>query len=121
MDRPAVVLENEEAVYDFYLRHQQNRQVARVAYAALAQRFKPRVSYPDGAREDLRRLIYDDTRIIIAVNHLSETDPYTVAATAWASPLRCGNPSRRWRYRRRQSRASRLSERSKRSSTSSSG
>jgi len=88
MDRPAVVLENEEAVYDFYLRHQQNRQVARVAYAALAQRFKPRVSYPDGAREDLRRLIYDDTRIIIAVNHLSETDPYTVAATAWASPLR---------------------------------
>lgn len=88
MDRPAVVLENDETVYDFYLRHQQNRQVARLAYAALARRFKPRVSYRDGAREELRRLVYDDTRLIIAVNHLTETDPYTVAATAWASPLR---------------------------------
>lgn len=88
MDRPAVILENDETVYDFYLRHQQNRQVARLAYAALARRFKPRVSYADGAREDLRRLVYDDTRLIVAVNHLTETDPYTVAATAWASPLR---------------------------------
>ncbi|AYJ47887.1 lysophospholipid acyltransferase family protein [Rhodococcus sp. P1Y] len=88
MDRPAVILENDETVYDFYLRHQQNRQVARLAYATLARRFKPRLSYPGTAREELRRLVYDDTRLIIAVNHLSETDPYTVAATAWASPLR---------------------------------
>ncbi len=88
MDRPAVSLENYRAVYDFYLRHQQNRHVTRLAYAALARRFKPRVDYPDGAREDLRRLIYDDTRLILAVNHLTETDPYTVAASAWASPLR---------------------------------
>ncbi|WP_072804920.1 lysophospholipid acyltransferase family protein [Rhodococcoides yunnanense] len=88
MDRPAVILENDESVYDFYLRHQQNRQVARLAYAALARRFKPRLSYPEGAREELRRLVYDDTRLIIAINHLTETDPYTVAATAWASPLR---------------------------------
>ncbi|NIL77001.1 1-acyl-sn-glycerol-3-phosphate acyltransferase [Rhodococcus sp. B10] len=88
MERPAVVLENDQAVYDFYLRHQQNRQVARLAYAALARRFKPRLSYPDGAREELRRLVYDDARLIIAINHLTETDPYTVAATAWSSPLR---------------------------------
>lgn len=88
MDRPAVILENDETVYDFYLRHQQNRHVTRLAYAALARRFKPRVSYPEGAREEVRRHVYDDTRLIIAVNHLSETDPYTVAATAWASPLR---------------------------------
>ncbi|WP_338888291.1 1-acyl-sn-glycerol-3-phosphate acyltransferase [Rhodococcus sovatensis] len=88
MDRPAVILENDETVYDFYLRHQQNRQVARLAYAALARRFKPRVSYSEGAREEIRRLVYDDTRLIIAVNHVSETDPYTVAAAAWASPLR---------------------------------
>nr|WP_296778362.1 1-acyl-sn-glycerol-3-phosphate acyltransferase [Rhodococcus sp. (in: high G+C Gram-positive bacteria)] len=88
MDRPAVILENDATVYDFYLQHQQNRQVARLAYATLARRFKPRVSYPEGAREEVRRLVYDDTRLIIAVNHLTETDPYTVAATAWASPLR---------------------------------
>ncbi|MDJ0394643.1 1-acyl-sn-glycerol-3-phosphate acyltransferase [Rhodococcus sp. G-MC3] len=88
MDRPAVILDNDATVYDFYLQHQQNRQVARLAYATLARKFKPRVSYPDGAREELRRLVYDDTRLILAVNHLTETDPYTVAAAAWASPLR---------------------------------
>ncbi|CAB4936005.1 unannotated protein [freshwater metagenome] len=88
MERPAVILENDETVYDFYLRHQQNRQVARLAYAALARRFRPRVSYSDGAREELRRLVYDNTRLLIAVNHLTESDPYTLAAAAWASPLR---------------------------------
>lgn len=88
MERPAVVLENDEAVYDFYLRHQQNRQVTRMAYAALAGRFRPRVTYPDGAREAIRRLVYDNRRLLIAVNHLTETDPYTLAAAAWSSPLR---------------------------------
>ncbi|WP_186628526.1 1-acyl-sn-glycerol-3-phosphate acyltransferase [Rhodococcus sp. BP22] len=90
MDRPAVILANADAVYDFYLDHQQNRQVARIAYATLARRFKPRVSYPAGAREEIRRLVYDNTRFIIAVNHLTESDPYTLAASAWASPLRPG-------------------------------
>lgn len=90
MDRPAVILANDDAVYDFYLDHQQNRQVARIAYATLARRFKPRVSYPAGAREEIRRLVYDNTRFIIAVNHLTESDPYTLAAAAWASPLRPG-------------------------------
>lgn len=88
MDRPAVILENDATVYDFYLRHQQSRQVARLAYATLARRFRPRLSYPEGGREELRRLVYDDTRLLIAVNHLTESDPYTLAAAAWSSPLR---------------------------------
>lgn len=88
MDRPVVTLENADAVYDYYRDHQQNRRVARLAYGALAGRFRPRVRYGDGARERLRSLIYDDTRLIIAVNHVSETDPYTVAAAAWSSALR---------------------------------
>ncbi|MBM7416486.1 MULTISPECIES: 1-acyl-sn-glycerol-3-phosphate acyltransferase [Nocardiaceae] len=88
MDRPVVALENADAVYDYYREHQQNRRVTRLAYGALAGRFRPRVRYGDGARERLRALIYDDTRFILAVNHVSETDPYTVAAAAWSSALR---------------------------------
>ncbi|MGN7134818.1 lysophospholipid acyltransferase family protein [Rhodococcoides corynebacterioides] len=88
MDRPVVALENADAVYDYYLAHQQNRRVARLAYGALASRFRPRVHYGVGARERLRSLIYDDRRLIIAVNHVSDTDPYTVAAAAWSSALR---------------------------------
>jgi 1-acyl-sn-glycerol-3-phosphate acyltransferase len=88
MERPAVTLDNSDAVYDFYLAHQQNRRMARVAYQVLARRFRPRVRYADTARERLRALVYDERRLLIAVNHVSETDPYTLAATAWASPLR---------------------------------
>ncbi|MBY6436676.1 1-acyl-sn-glycerol-3-phosphate acyltransferase [Rhodococcus kroppenstedtii] len=88
MDRPVVALENADAVYDYYLSHQQNRRVARLAYGALASRFRPRVHYGVGARERLRSLIYDDSRLIVAVNHVSDTDPYTVAAAAWSSALR---------------------------------
>ncbi|MBY6367729.1 lysophospholipid acyltransferase family protein [Rhodococcoides corynebacterioides] len=88
MDRPVVALENADAVYDYYLAHQQNRRVARLAYGTLARRFRPRVHYGIGARERLRSLIYDDRRLIVAVNHVSDTDPYTVAAAAWSSALR---------------------------------
>ncbi|MGB3769573.1 MAG: 1-acyl-sn-glycerol-3-phosphate acyltransferase [Rhodococcus sp. (in: high G+C Gram-positive bacteria)] len=88
MDRPVVSLDNVDAVYDYYRDHQQNRRVARLAYGALAGRFRPRVRYGDGARERLRSLIYDDTRFVLVVNHVSESDPYTVAAAAWSSALR---------------------------------
>lgn len=88
MDYPEVVLENSEAVYDFYLNHQQNRLKAKGAYAVLARRYQPRVTYADGARDQLRDLIRAGRRLIISINHLSEHDPYTVAAMAWRSPLR---------------------------------
>lgn len=88
MERPAVTLENYDDVYAYYQQHQQNRRVARLAYSVLATRFRPRVRYAEGAREKLRELIYDDTRLLIAVNHVSQTDPYTVAAAAWNSALR---------------------------------
>src|SRR5437660_1704043 len=88
MDYPEVVLENSDAVYDFYLRHQQNRLKAKGAYAILARRYRPRVTYADGAREQVRELIRSGRRLIISMNHLSENDPYTVAAAAWSSVLR---------------------------------
>lgn len=88
MDKPAVILENSDAVYDYYLGHMQNRMLAKAAYAALAAKYRPRVRYADGAQEAIRALIRSDVSIVLSVNHLSESDPYTVAAAAWRSPLR---------------------------------
>ncbi len=54
MVRPEVTLENYEDVYRFYLDHQQNRFLARAAYAALSARFRPRIGYADGAGRSCR-------------------------------------------------------------------
>ncbi|WP_282786216.1 1-acyl-sn-glycerol-3-phosphate acyltransferase [Nocardia sp. CC201C] len=88
MERPEVVLENSDAVYDFYREHQQNRLQAWGAYALLGRRYHPRVAYAPGARERLRELISEGCPLLISINHLSQLDPYTVAAAAWRSGLR---------------------------------
>ncbi|MEU4339947.1 1-acyl-sn-glycerol-3-phosphate acyltransferase [Nocardia sp. NPDC023852] len=88
MEPPEVLLENSDSVYDFYREHRQNRLQAWGAYAILGRRYHPRVAYAEGARELLRRVIKQGRPLLIAINHLSENDPYTVAAAAWRSGLR---------------------------------
>ncbi|GAB4589774.1 lysophospholipid acyltransferase family protein [Nocardia sp. IFM 10818] len=88
MERPEVVLENSDAVYDFYRDHQQQLLKARAAYWLLGRRYRPRISYAPGAREQLRAFISQGRPLLIAINHLSQLDPYTVAAAAWRSALR---------------------------------
>ncbi|NNH74442.1 1-acyl-sn-glycerol-3-phosphate acyltransferase [Nocardia uniformis] len=88
MERPEVVLENSDAVYEFYRDHQQNRWQARGAYALLARRYRARVAYAPAARERLRELVSQRRPLLISINHLSQLDPYTVAAAAWSSVLR---------------------------------
>ncbi|MFD0360602.1 lysophospholipid acyltransferase family protein [Nocardia sp. GCM10030253] len=88
MERPEVLLDNADAVYDFYRDHQQNRLKAWGAYAILGRRYHPRVAYAEGARELLHDLIAQRRPLLLAINHLSESDPYTVAAAAWRSELR---------------------------------
>ncbi|WP_216896799.1 lysophospholipid acyltransferase family protein [Nocardia alni] len=88
MDRPEVVLENSDAVYEFYTEHRQHRLQAWGAYAILARRYRPRIGYAPGARESLRRVISGRRPLLIVINHLSQQDPYTVAAAAWRSALR---------------------------------
>ncbi|PTR31274.1 acyltransferase-like protein [Rhodococcus sp. OK519] len=88
MTRPEVTLENYETVYRFYLDHQQNRFLASAAYAALAARFRPQIRYADGARRQLQDLLRAGTRLIVVANHLTDRDQYTLAATAWRTPLR---------------------------------
>ncbi|MGW4635984.1 lysophospholipid acyltransferase family protein [Nocardia sp. NPDC004415] len=88
MHAPEVLLEDDAAVYDYYLRHQQNRWKALASYAVLARRYRPRVFFAEGAKAGLRALVRSGRPVIYAINHLSTSDPYTVAATAWRSPLR---------------------------------
>lgn len=88
MKSPAVVLENADDVYAYYLDHQQNRLRAKAAYAYLARKYRPRVRYAPGAEDAIRDLVASNTRLIVSIDHLTQDDPYTVAATAWRSPLR---------------------------------
>lgn len=88
MPVPEVLLDDNDAVYDYYLRHQQNRWKALASYAVLARRFRPRVGFADGAKQQLKALVKSGRPVLYAINHLSTSDPYTVAAAAWRSPLR---------------------------------
>lgn len=88
MERPEVLLDNEDIVYDFYRDHRQNRLKAWGAYAILGRRYHPRVAYADGARQLLHDVIDQGRPLLLAINHLSESDPYTVSAAAWRSELR---------------------------------
>ncbi|MGC0365424.1 1-acyl-sn-glycerol-3-phosphate acyltransferase [Rhodococcus sp. 27YEA15] len=88
MSIPEVSLDNYEAVYRYYRDHQQNRLVARIAYAALAVQYRPRITYADGARTALAGALGAGKALVIAVNHLTESDQFTLAATAWRTPLR---------------------------------
>ncbi|WP_410871382.1 lysophospholipid acyltransferase family protein [Nocardia sp. A7] len=88
MHSPEVLLDDYDAVYDYYLRHQQNRWKALASYAVLGRRFRPRVTFAESAKQQLKALIRSGRPVIYAINHLSTSDPYTVAATAWRSPLR---------------------------------
>ncbi|WP_328389338.1 lysophospholipid acyltransferase family protein [Nocardia sp. NBC_00416] len=85
---PEVTLGNSEDVYDFYREHRQKRLQAMGAYALLGRRYRPRISYAHGARTAIRDLIRGGTPLLIAVNHLSRLDPYSLAAAAWRSELR---------------------------------
>lgn len=88
MDAPEVSLDNYEAVYEYYRGHQQNRFVAKLAYAALALKYRPRIAYAPGAEAALAALLGRGTQLVVAVNHLTESDQFTLAATAWRTPLR---------------------------------
>ncbi|MEU6558513.1 1-acyl-sn-glycerol-3-phosphate acyltransferase [Nocardia nova] len=85
---PAVDFGNRDVVYDYYRTHRPPRARARLLHAVTAYRERPAVRYADRAREQIRSLIRDDRRLVIAINHLSVEDPRMVAACAWRSVFR---------------------------------
>lgn len=89
-ERPMVNIANYDEVYDFYRTHQQFKLGAKLAYYALNKIYKPELHYADDAWDEIRELVDDDTSLIIAPNHLTYSDQYVVAASAWDSPIRPG-------------------------------
>lgn len=91
MSRPKVTLENYEAVYDFYRDYEPKPNLARVGHAAMSLAFKPQFEIADGAQEAITDLLDNETRLMITVNHLLDTDQYAVASMAhlvpWMRPL----------------------------------
>ncbi|WP_227981612.1 1-acyl-sn-glycerol-3-phosphate acyltransferase [Nocardia spumae] len=85
---PAVDFDNRDVVYEYYRTHRPSRARARLSCAVTAFRKRPVVRYADTARAEIRQLIRDDRRLIIAINHLSVEDPRMVAAFAWRSVFR---------------------------------
>nr|WP_280247464.1 1-acyl-sn-glycerol-3-phosphate acyltransferase [Nocardia abscessus] len=85
---PAVTFDNRNAVYDFYREHRPDLLRAKLSCAVMSHRFRPRVTYADGARAELAQLIRADARLIISINHLTTQDPYLLAGLAWRSVFR---------------------------------
>ena len=74
MDKPEVTLENYEAVYAYYRDHQQNRALAKLAYASLYAKYRPRITYADDAKAQLAGLVKFGRVLIVAANHITHSD-----------------------------------------------
>ncbi|GAC67204.1 1-acyl-sn-glycerol-3-phosphate acyltransferase [Gordonia soli] len=84
-----VELSRVDEVYAHYRQHQQSVRRAQSMYGILAMRHRPRVRYIDDARHELRRVARrSGPPLLIAVNHIRETDPLVLAAAGFLSPLR---------------------------------
>ncbi|GAA1458178.1 lysophospholipid acyltransferase family protein [Williamsia maris] len=83
-----ITLENADEVYAFYGAHRQPVMRARAAYAYLAARYRPAISYDDGARDQTIEMRRRNVRFVVCANHLSDKDQFVLAATAFRTPLR---------------------------------
>jgi 1-acyl-sn-glycerol-3-phosphate acyltransferase len=82
MKRPKITLENHEKVYNYYRNYQQPSTVSQIAWRAFDGIYRPRVSFVDGAQEQMNELRADGTPQIFAFNHLTDLhDQFVSAAT----------------------------------------
>jgi len=80
MSRPEVLLQNYDALYNFYEQYEQNQLFARFGHFVFGQMYKPQVSYAgDGfAQEAIRNELDEDRRLALAANHLTDADQYAL-------------------------------------------
>ncbi|WFN94828.1 1-acyl-sn-glycerol-3-phosphate acyltransferase [Gordonia sp. LUNF6] len=84
-----VTLENADEVYRYYSDHRQSRMKALAMYGVLAARHRPRVRFEDDAHDRLRAVVRrSEVPLVIAANHVRQTDPFILAASGFLSPLR---------------------------------
>lgn len=87
MRKPEVTLNNYKSVYDYYKQYKQPRTGAYIGHKVMSWMFRPQVEYNKGAEDSVYDMISgSDTRVIIALNHLSDNDQYVVASMAIKEP-----------------------------------
>ena len=83
MKRPEVILNNYQAVYDWYQQYRQPRPITKLAYAALDLYYKPDLYFAEGAREEFDQFQSDGTPQIFVFNHLTNKhDQFVASAVA---------------------------------------
>ncbi len=82
MGRPQVTLENYEEVYRFYKDYRPTKLTAWILSGGLGLKFRPSVHFAPGAEERVDEIIKSGRPLVIASNHLLDTDPRIIAAAA---------------------------------------
>lgn len=80
MRRPAVRIDDFEAVYDYYERHRQSRLFARSMHALFARVYRADITCEPGVEDAISRALADGARLVISPNHTTADDQYVVVS-----------------------------------------
>jgi 1-acyl-sn-glycerol-3-phosphate acyltransferase len=87
MKRPAVELQNQEALYAYYAARMPHPPTGRFVHGVLGTVFHPQVSYDTGAEKAIDTHFAENGRVLLASNHVSAADPLVLAALAQREPV----------------------------------
>ncbi len=82
MKRPEVVLENCEAVYDYYQDREPNENVAKFLHGVFGKIYRPDVTYDFGAPTVIEDHFADDKKVLMVANHITAADQFVLASIA---------------------------------------
>ena len=87
MERPKIIPENHEAIYDYYDQLQPSQLLLRSLHKATGFAYTPTVHFADGAEDALQKMFLSDTRLIIASNHIHIADQLAIASVVEQQPV----------------------------------
>jgi 1-acyl-sn-glycerol-3-phosphate acyltransferase len=88
ISKPKVTQENASQVYEYYRSHPGNEPALRMLHKLSSLAYHPRITYAKHAENKIDALLDDQTRLIIASNHIRERDQFPIAAMMQRGPLR---------------------------------
>jgi 1-acyl-sn-glycerol-3-phosphate acyltransferase len=81
MERPAITVDNHQAVYDYFSQNELPTGALKIAHSVINRIFDPRVTMAPGAQSDLERIRDEQIPHIYIFNHLSRFDWFIFAST----------------------------------------
>jgi hypothetical protein len=75
-----VTLDQFEAVYDYYERHEQSRAFARFAHLVLSKVYRTDTTSDEGADDAIAELLRGGTRLVLSPNHITADDQYVIVS-----------------------------------------